>query len=84
MNRTDHNPESLKACFKLAGEYPDFSTKNIAIDEDVHKLLKNVINDYHEYDLKIGKLINAILTIWIEQHRKEFKENLVEKISNRY
>ncbi|HEY0054958.1 MAG TPA: hypothetical protein VGB63_06345 [Pedobacter sp.] len=52
MKTPDNDFAKLEATFEKATAYPDH--RRVIVDENVHLTLKNVINDFNGYNLKVG------------------------------
>lgn len=74
----------IEEVLTAASNYEIASSKSIALDQDLHRKFKNIINDYDEENVTMQKLINVILFQWIQDHKVELDGKLLEKVKRGY
>jgi len=75
---------SLEEVFQASKSIAIHSTKTVTIDTNTLQKIKNILTDYPEYDMSMAKLLNAIITKWLEEHREELMQHHMSKSINRY
>jgi hypothetical protein len=77
-------PATVEEVLAAASNYDIASSKSIQLDIEINRKLKNILNDYNNDNVSMQKLVNVILFQWIQYHKQELDDKLLEKVKQGY
>jgi hypothetical protein len=77
-------PLTLDEVLAAAINFEIKSVKSTFLDQDIHRKFKSILSDFDMDNLNMQKLINTILSQWIQDHKMELESKLLEKVKRGY
>ena len=77
-------PQTVEEFLTAASKYDIASSKSLQLDTEIHRKLKNILNDYDNDNVTMQKFVNLILFQWIQSHKQELDGKLLEKVKQGY
>jgi len=75
---------SIEDAFQASKSITVQNPKHVVLDNRILLKIKNIITDFPEYELSNSKLVNAIVSKWLEEHREELMQQHISNSINRY